>query len=101
MAEWTKVAEVAELLPDEGRVVEAGGKSLALFRVGESVYAIDNTCGHRGGPLGEGELEGTIVTCPWHGWRWDVATGANAQNPSLTQACYRVKVEDGSVFVEA
>ena len=63
-------------------------------------YVLDNTCLHRGGPLGEGELEGPIVTCPWHGWRWDVTTGANTNNPAVKVACFPVKVEGTSVFVE-
>ncbi len=63
-------------------------------------YAIDNACAHRGGPLGEGDLEGRIVLCPWHAWRWDVTTGANANNPAVKMACFPVVVENGAVFVE-
>ena len=96
----TKVAETADLKPGEARVVEAGGKTLALFNVNGTYYVLDNSCLHRGGPLGEGELEGTIVTCPWHGWRWDVATGANTNNPAVKVSCFAVKVEGTSVFVE-
>ena len=84
----------------EGRVVDAGGKTLALFNVGGAYHAIDNTCSHRGGPLGEGDLDGTIVACPWHGWRWDVTTGANANNPAVSVACFPVTVEQGEIFVE-
>ncbi len=84
----------------EGRVVEAGGRALALFNVDGAYYAIDNSCAHRGGPLGEGELDGTVVTCPWHGWRWDVKSGANANNPAVKMACFPVSVEAGDVFVE-
>jgi nitrite reductase (NADH) small subunit len=95
-----KVAMKDELPDGEGRVVEAGGKTLAVFNVGGTYYAIDNTCTHRGGPLGEGELSGTVVTCPWHGWRWDVATGANANNPAVKVACFSVSVEGSDLFVE-
>jgi nitrite reductase (NADH) small subunit len=95
-----KVAMKNDLPEGEGRVVEAGGKTLAVFKVGGTYYAIDNTCTHRGGPLGEGELSGTVVTCPWHGWRWDVATGANANNPAVKVACFSVSVEGGDLFVE-
>jgi len=92
---------VAEDVPvGQGRVVEAEGKVLALFNVDGAFYAIDNACIHRGGPLGEGDLEGRIVLCPWHAWRWDVTTGANANNPAVKMACYQVIVEDGDVFVE-
>ena len=96
----TKVGETADLKPGEARVVEAGGKTLALFNVNGTYYVLDNSCLHRGGPLGEGELEGTIVTCPWHGWRWDVSTGANTNNPAVKVSCFPVKVEGTSVFAE-
>ena len=96
----TKVGETADLKAGEGRVVEAGGKTMALFNVNGTYYVLDNSCLHRGGPLGEGELEGTIVTCPWHGWRWDVSTGANTNNPAVKVSCFPVKMEGTSVFVE-
>ena len=95
-----RVGSVSEVPAGEGRVVEAGGRALALFNVDGAFYAIDNTCAHRGGPLGEGELDGTVVTCPWHGWRWDVKSGANANNPAVKMACFPVSVEAGDVFVE-
>jgi len=95
-----RVGRSSDVPAGEGRVVEAGGRSLALFNVGGAYYAIDNSCAHRGGPLGEGELDGTVVTCPWHGWRWDVKSGANANNPAVTMACFPVSVEAGDVFVE-
>ena len=94
-----KVAAVNELPVGQGRVVEAEGRTLALFNVDGTFYAIDNTCPHRGGPLGEGDLEGRIVLCPWHAWRWDVTTGANANNPAVRIACYPVVVEGADVFI--
>lgn len=100
MGRFTRVAETADLKPGEGKVVEVAGKMLALFNVDGTFYALDNTCLHRGGPLGEGELEATIVTCPWHGWRWDVTSGANTNNPAVKVACFPVKVEGSSIFVD-
>ena len=96
----TKIADKSELQPGEAKVIEVQGKTLALFNVDGAFYALDNTCLHRGGPLGEGELEGPVVTCPWHGWRWDVTSGANTNNPAVKVACFPVKVEGTSVFVE-
>jgi nitrite reductase/ring-hydroxylating ferredoxin subunit len=95
-----KIASVGEVGAGEGRVVEAEGKTLALFNVEGALYAIDNSCAHRGGPLGEGDLEGSVVACPWHAWRWDVRTGANVNNPAVRVACFPVVVEDGAVFVQ-
>lgn len=94
------VGKVDDLRPGEGRVVEASGAPLALFNVAGTYYAIDNSCPHRGGPLGEGDLDGTVVTCPWHAWRWDVTTGANANNPAVRTSCFAVTVEAGEIFVE-
>ena len=102
MAEMQRVrlASVEDVPVGEGRVVEAQGKVLALFNVDGAYYAIDNTCVHRGGPLGEGDLDGRIVSCPWHAWRWDVTTGANVNNPAVKVACFRVAVEHGAIFVD-
>ncbi|MFQ5829489.1 MAG: Rieske (2Fe-2S) protein [Candidatus Methylomirabilia bacterium] len=100
MPKPVKVAETTDLNPGEGRVVEVEGKTLAVFNVGGTYYAIDNTCLHRGGPLGEGELDGNVVTCPWHAWRWDVTTGANVNTPAVKVAAFPVKVEGSSVIVE-
>jgi nitrite reductase (NADH) small subunit len=100
MAKLTRLADATEIPPGQGKVVEAEGKTLAVFNCDGVFYAIDNTCAHRGGPLGEGDLDGTIVTCPWHGWQWDVTTGANAMNAAVKVGCYPVKVEGGSVLAE-
>jgi len=95
-----RVAAVGDVAAGEARVVEAAGKTLALFNVGGTYYAIDNACAHRGGPLGEGELDGRVVTCPWHAWHWDVTSGANVNNSAIKVGCYPVHVEGGAVFVE-
>ena len=100
MGKPAKIAEKSDLNPGECKVVEVEGKTLAIFNVDGSFYALDNTCLHRGGPLGEGELDEKIVTCPWHGWQYDVTTGANANNPAVKVACFPVRVEGTSVFVE-
>ena len=82
--------------PGSGRGGEGhcGGERRGEF------HAIDNTCLHRGGPLGDGPLEGKIVTCPWHGWQYDVTTGKILQNPSVGVACYAVEVRGAEVFVD-
>jgi nitrite reductase/ring-hydroxylating ferredoxin subunit len=94
------VAKVDELPAGTTRVVEAGGRAVALFNVDGRFYALDNACPHRGGPLGEGDLDGAVVTCPWHAWRFDVTTGANANNPAVRLPCFPASVEGGEVFVE-
>jgi len=100
MSRRVHVGQVTDVPAGEGRVVEADGKALALFNVGGVFYALDNACSHRGGPLGEGEIEGTVAVCPWHAWRWDVKTGANVNNPAVKMACFPVTLDGDSVFVE-
>jgi nitrite reductase (NADH) small subunit len=100
MSRRIRVAEALDVPSGEGRVVDAEGKSLALFNVDGAFYALDNACSHRGGPLGEGDLDGTMVVCPWHAWRWDVKTGANANNPAVKMACFPVSLDGGSLYVE-
>ena len=98
---FTKVATTAEIPKGTGKVIEIGGKTLAIFNCDGTFYAIDNTCKHRGGPLGEGSLSGTTVTCPWHGWTYDVTSGACGMNPSLKMATFELKVEGEDILVSA
>ena len=100
MATRVRLAGAGDVAPGEGRVVEAEGRSMALFNVDGHYYAIDNVCPHRGGPLGEGELDGTTVICPWHGWRYNVATGENELIPNLPTEKFEVKVEEDDVLVD-
>ena len=90
MGSLVKVAGVGDLSPGEGKVVHANGREVALFNVDGAFYAIGNTCVHRGGPLGEGILEGDVVTCNWHGWRYDVKSGVSPVNPAARVLSYRV-----------
>ena len=100
MAKRIKVMQSADLEDGKGKVVRVEGKSLAFFRVGNEIFAMDNFCLHRGGPLGEGSLDGYELTCPWHGWTYDVRSGAFRIIPALKVKTYAVEQEDGSVFVE-
>jgi nitrite reductase/ring-hydroxylating ferredoxin subunit len=77
----TKIAETKDVPPGTATSVDAGGKTLALFNVDGTLFAVDNTCAHRGGPLGEGDLDGAVVTCPWHGWRATTSGRAFATGP--------------------
>src|SRR5947208_3863131 len=99
MGEFVRVTGTDEVKPGHGIVAEVNGKTLAVFNVDGRFHAIDNTCIHRGGPLGEGELEGSVVTCPWHGWQYDVTTGRNIMDESEGVERYDVKVDGGAVLV--
>jgi nitrite reductase/ring-hydroxylating ferredoxin subunit len=99
MGEFVRVTGTTDVKSGQGIVVEMNGKTLAVFNVDGALHAIDNTCIHRGGPLGEGDLEGSVVTCPWHGWQYDVTTGACVANPAAKVERYEVKVEGTDVKV--
>lgn len=99
MAEFVKVASLSDLAPGSAMVAEVNGKQIALFNVGGTVYATDNTCLHQGGPLGEGSLEGEIVTCPWHLWQYNVRTGEKVGAGDLRVATYLVEVEGTDIKV--
>ena len=82
-------------------LVEANGQSIALFNVDGALYAIDNTCTHVGGSLGEGDLIDDTVSCPWHGAQFNVKTGEVLSPPAGSGVrSYAVKVEGNDVFVE-
>lgn len=101
MMAMVKVARVDEVPPGGGKVVKAGDKVLALFNLGGTFYALDNRCTHVGGPLGEGDVEGTQVTCPWHGSVFDIKTGAVVHPPARRPvATFPVKVEKNEVLVD-
>ena len=99
MAEFVSVANVADIAPGQGKTAVVNGKDIALYNVDGTFYAIDGICVHRGGPLGEGELQGKIVTCPWHQWTYDVTTGTSTLNPAAKVACYETKIEAGEIRV--
>jgi nitrite reductase (NADH) small subunit/3-phenylpropionate/trans-cinnamate dioxygenase ferredoxin subunit len=96
-----RVAAQADLQDGTARIVEAEGRALALFRVEGRCYATQNACPHMGGSLGEGKLKDHVVTCPFHGWTFDVRSGENVRNPRLKKLeCFPVSVEDDQVFIE-
>ena len=99
MSKFVAVAKLADLEPGTCVSVEAEGRGVALFNVEGTIYAMDNTCPHAGGPLGEGILTGDVVECPWHGWRYNVRTGERLENPDFSVGCYNVQVVGDQVHV--
>jgi nitrite reductase (NADH) small subunit len=100
MAEFIRAIAVSDLAPGQCTEANVGGTPVAIYNVEGTFYATSNTCLHRGGPLGQGMLDGAAVMCPWHAWSWDVTTGENVANAELTIPTYEVKVEGGEVFVK-
>ena len=78
----------------------AGDQVLAIYNVDGALYALDGVCPHQGGPLGNGRLEQCIVTCPWHGWQFDVRTGAHKLSTSVVQPPFPVRIDDDWIEVD-
>ncbi len=102
MAKFVKVGNRSEFQDLEaGKLVDAGGQSIAIFDLGGKYYAIENTCPHRGGPLAEGEMNGEEVICPWHGARFNIKTGAVLAPPAPQGVkSFPVRVTGDDVEVE-
>jgi nitrite reductase (NADH) small subunit len=99
MADFVTVARVEDLPPGTVTTVRAGDEEIALAHVDGGFYATQAACIHLQGPLGEGLLEGSVLTCPWHGWQYDVRTGENEFDRAIQLRTYEVRVEDGEVKV--
>ena len=100
MTRSIRVAAVDDVPPGTAKEVMAEEQVVALFNVDGQFYALDGVCPHAGGPLGEGTLRGTTVTCPWHGWQFDVTTGQTCLNQKIAHKCFPTRVEGPDVFVE-
>ena len=99
MTDWQHVASLSDCPEDGAAEFVVDGRIVALFRVADEVYAMDGICPHQGGPLGQGQLNGCILTCPWHGWQYDVRDGQHTSIPTLQHTTIRTKVENGDVYV--
>ncbi|MFZ0214280.1 MAG: Rieske 2Fe-2S domain-containing protein [Candidatus Acidiferrales bacterium] len=97
---FQRAARKDEVPAGEIKEFQVGGKAVALAHIGDKFFAISSICLHHGGPLGEGQLIDATVSCPWHGWVYDVTTGKLTQNPSQGVDCYPVEVRGDEVFVD-
>jgi 3-phenylpropionate/trans-cinnamate dioxygenase ferredoxin subunit len=100
MTGFVEVGKVDQLPEGGSKVVEVQERLVALFRVGDTVYALDDVCTHDGGPLAEGEVDDHTVACPRHGARFSLIDGSALSMPATqATASHEVKVEDGLVYV--
>lgn len=95
-----RIASISEVPPGTGKEFVADGRIIALFNVDGQFHALDGICPHAGGPLAEGFLRKNVVTCPWHGWQFDVTTGQHCLNARLKHTRFEVVVEGNDIFVE-
>jgi len=101
MSERIKVAQLSQLEPGQRKLVRAQGQEIALFNIKGTVYALNNSCPHSTGPLIEGRLHQTTLTCPWHGARFNVTTGQCLGGPATTDAsAYTVMIDGDNIFLE-
>jgi nitrite reductase (NADH) small subunit len=95
-----KVAQLSQLPADSVTEVTVGDAFYAICNVAGRVTALDGTCPHRGGPLGQGAIHGGYVMCPWHAWQWDCATGANDFDPTKQVSTFEVRVAGDDILIE-
>jgi len=97
---FVRAAKKQEVPPGTIREYALDGKVVALANCAGKLCAINNVCLHRGGPLGEGELNGQIVTCPWHGWQYDATTGKLVNNPAVGVETFPVEVRGDDIYID-
>jgi nitrite reductase/ring-hydroxylating ferredoxin subunit len=96
---WVRAGAAADFPAGQGRAVSIEGRDVAVFNVNGTFYAMDNVCPHRGAPLSDGRLEGGIVTCPWHGWEFDVRTGGLRMDPSRCSKTFPLERRGDDLFL--
>ncbi|MGA8030408.1 MAG: Rieske 2Fe-2S domain-containing protein [Bryobacteraceae bacterium] len=95
-----KVKALSELPPGAVAEVDVGGATYAICNVDGDVHCVEGTCPHAGGPLGEGNLDGNYLVCPWHGWEYDCRTGLNNFDEDVRIQTYPTVVQDGNILID-
>jgi nitrite reductase (NADH) small subunit len=98
-AEFRNIGRVEDIPPGMIRPFTVDEQEIAVANVGGEFFATQQHCLHLNGPLGEGRLEGTTLSCPWHGWQYDVTTGKNEFDHAIQLKTFEVKVEGGEIKV--
>ena len=100
MSDFVRVAKLSDIEEGDLMEVEVDGEPVCLAKTGDAIYAFTGTCTHIGGPLGEGELDGDVLTCPWHGAQFDVHTGKVLRGPARQNIqTYAVQIEGEDILV--
>ena len=99
MSGLVELISAKSVSPGESAEVVADGRIFAVFNVDGTFHVLDGICPHAGGPLGKGTLDRNIVTCPWHGWQFQVDSGQHCLNPTLCQPSYSTQVVNDMVCV--
>jgi nitrite reductase (NADH) small subunit len=97
---WTTVCERQDIPEGSGKEFVVEGRIVAVYRVADTFFALDGICPHAGGPLAQGMLRQHLVTCPWHGWQFDVRTGCHRLNPRVRAEGFAVQVVGDAVQID-
>jgi nitrite reductase (NADH) small subunit len=97
--EFRTVARAADIPPGTVAAVQVDGEEIAVANVDGQFFATQGHCLHLNGPLGEGRLEGAVLSCPWHGWQYDVRNGENEFDRAIQLQTFETRVEDGEVKI--
>ena len=95
---WITAGKVSELPPGLSRCIQHGREGIAVFNIGGKFYACDDSCPHAGGPLNEGFVEGTRVSCPWHGWTFDLEPDPGDPPDGVRR--FRVGIQGDDLMIE-
>ncbi|MBX7166743.1 MAG: Rieske 2Fe-2S domain-containing protein [Pirellulales bacterium] len=99
-APFVTVAKVGSIAPGQGATFAVGKRQVAVFNDGGQYFAIDDLCPHQGASLGSGEVEGGVVACPWHAWRFRVCDGTWCDNPRLKVDAFALRVVGDEIQVQ-
>ena len=97
---WVEVAKSTNLSDDCSIEAVIEGRIVAIFRHQGELYALDGMCAHQGGPLAKGIVDGGCVTCPWHGWQYELASGIQTVNRQPLQETFDVREREGKIEVK-
>jgi nitrite reductase/ring-hydroxylating ferredoxin subunit len=100
MADFVSVGPTAQFPAGQGRLVVVHGRHVAIFRLDDGFFAIDNLCLHQAGPLCDGQIDDDVVTCPWHGWSYDIRSGVLVQDGKVGVSRHNTRVVDDIVQVQ-
>ncbi len=98
--DWHTLLDTCEISEGEVKEVFAEGNILVLGMYDGNYFAMDGICAHQGGPLGKGNLEGCRLTCPWHGWQYDIQSGKQLLSEVIAQKTYRTRVLNDTIQVQ-
>ena len=100
MSQRVRVAASSEIPAGGSRECVVGDRIVAVFHTAEGWFAIDGICAHAGGPVAQGKVSGGIVTCPWHGWRFDPLTGISEYDPSISISTYPTHLDGNEILAD-